>query len=219
MFFTQSKIAAAGETAAEELRRARTEKNTTIEEASRRLSIKTEYLAALERDDYGILPSGIYAQKILRKYASWLKLNPDKLLKKYQKENKTAETIRVFSQKTIKKSELLVLPKILKNIIIALLVLALLLYLGLYLKSSFSAPKVEIISPPDNLITESNVVEVVGKAESRTQITINNQQVLKDKEGNFRQTVVLKKGINDVVIEAQNKYSQKKIITKEILVK
>jgi cytoskeletal protein RodZ len=176
---------------------------------------------ALENNDRKKIPPGVYEKTFLKKYASFLGLNALKLSEKYYQESAGSgqEIAGVFSKKKIKAAELLVFPKILKNILIVFFIAALFLYLGYYLKTSFSQPKAEIIAPPDNLVTENNFVEVVGVTDPKTQITINDSPVAKDNAGNFHKTVELKKGINTIIISAQNKYSRKKIIQKQILAK
>jgi transcriptional regulator with XRE-family HTH domain len=221
MLFKSNRIQEAEETVAEKLRAARQEKNITIEAAAKKLSINPEYLASLENGDYSILPGGVYGKTFLREYSSFLGLNSDRLLEKYQKEKgETRDAGQdVFSKKKINKSELVIFPKILKNILLAAVATVFFLYLGYYLMKTFSPPKVEIYQPPDNLVTENNFVDVVGHADAKTQITINGRQTLKDGAGNFTQRIDLKKGINTIIISAQNKHSRQKNIEKQILVK
>jgi cytoskeletal protein RodZ len=221
MLFTRAKIKENEETAARKLHLAREEKKLTINESAAKTGIKTEYLLALENGNFGSLPPGIYEKTYLKKYAAFLGIKQSGLWEKYEKEKGLATESKndVFSRKKIKKTELQVFPKILRIALFAVLIAGLFLYLGFYLKNSFSPPKVEIYQPTDNLITENNFVEIIGKTNPNTQITINDRKILKDESGNFREKIELGKGINTVTITAQNKYSRKKIIQKQILVK
>lgn len=221
MLFTRNKIKEDEETLAEKLRTAREEKKITIELAAQKLTINQEYLSALENGDYARLPAGVYGKTYLKKYSAYLGLSWPPLEEKYNKEKKilNKESKDVFAKRKIDKRELLVFPKIIKNILIIFFVVTLFFYLGYYLKNSFSQPKINITSPIDNLVTENNSVEIIGQTERRTQVTINNKQILKDEKGNFQETIELKKGLNLITISAQNKYSRKKIIEKQILVK
>ena len=69
------------------------------------------------------------------------------------------------------------------------------------------------------MITEDNFVYVIGKTNPKTEVTINKELILKDEDGLFREKVDLKKGVNTIIISGKNKYSQKKIIEKQVLVK
>ena len=180
-----------------------------------------EYLAALENSDFAALPSGVYVKTFLREYSAFLGLDPARLANKYQKENGPLanEKKDVFSKKKVSKLELLIFPRILKNILLLIVAVVLFSYLGYYLLNTFSLPKVEIYQPPDNLVTQDNFVDVIGRADSKTQITINDKPITKDADGNFQERINLDKGINTIIISAQDKYSRKKIITKQVLVK
>jgi transcriptional regulator with XRE-family HTH domain len=221
MLFKNSKIKTGEETVAEQLRLAREEKKITLAAAAKKLSINPGYLAALEKGDYFSLPSGAYGRIFLREYSSYLGLNQKRIAEKFQKEKNISlgDNKDVFSKKKIKKSELAIVPKILKNILLIIVVTIFLSYFGYYLMKIFSLPQVEIYQPADSLVTENNFVDVVGRADTKTQITINDLQILKDDAGNFTERVDLKKGVNTITISAQNKYSRKKIITKQVLVK
>lgn len=64
----------------ETLRRARTAKGITIEDAERVTRIPRKYLEALELENFGILPAPVYARGFLRSYAGYLGLEPKELL-------------------------------------------------------------------------------------------------------------------------------------------
>jgi cytoskeletal protein RodZ len=221
MFFTRKKIEEGEESAAFLLRRTREEKKLTIEDISRQTGIKAAYISAIENGDYRLLPGGIYEKTFSKRYAACLGIKLQNIEKKTPLEKKSVnkEGNNVFSRKKISSQELLVFPKILRNILIVVFFFALLFYLGFYLKNSFSLPKMEIYQPVDNLTTSDTFVEIVGRAEPRTQITINGEPTLKDADGKFQKTIELKTGINTIMISAKNKYSHSLTIKKQILVK
>jgi hypothetical protein len=111
------------------------------------------------------------------------------------------------------------MPKILKNIFLAIGFLVLLSYLIFCLKTSLSAPKIKIFFPPNNLVTVEKSLEISGSASEKTQVSINGKQILKDDSGTFKEVVELKIGLNAITISARNKYGREQIIKKQILVK
>ncbi len=62
------------------LRKARTDRGKSIEEASRETRIRAEYLQALERERFDVLPGDVYVRGFLRSYSSYLGLDPEKVL-------------------------------------------------------------------------------------------------------------------------------------------
>lgn len=219
--FRRNRISSDEEGVADKLKSARLEKKFSLEEVSKKINVNVRHLDAIEKENYDHLPKGVYQKTFIKKYASFLGLDPEKIEAAYGLEigvrNNPAQN--VFGRKKINKSALLVFPKIFRSALVVFAILAIFLYLGFYLKNSLAKPQIEIFEPADNLITEKNAVYVSGKAEEKTQIEINEQPILKDNDGGFRVLVELKKGINEISISAQNKYSQKRIIKKQVLVK
>ncbi len=64
----------------ETLRRARSAKGITLEDAERVTRIPRKYLEALELENFGILPAPVYARGFLRSYAGYLGLDANDLL-------------------------------------------------------------------------------------------------------------------------------------------
>jgi len=64
----------------ETLQRARQARGLTLEEVERDTRISRHYLAALENENFGLLPAPVYARGFLRTYARYLGLEPANLL-------------------------------------------------------------------------------------------------------------------------------------------
>ena len=64
----------------ETLRQARRGRGLSLEDAERDTRIPLKYLAALEAQEHGALPGGVYARGLLRAYATYLELDPEPLL-------------------------------------------------------------------------------------------------------------------------------------------
>lgn len=200
------------------LRQTRLFKNLKIEEVAKKLNIRQEYLVALEEEQYDKLPSGLYGKKFLKEYVLFLGLKPQEYLEFWHQENEIGFAINPFQQKIIKKSHFLIFPKIIKNILISLAVLICFLYLLFYFKKIFLPPNLTVTQPAKNLVTKENSLLITGQTEKEAEVKINGELVLNNHDGVFSQTVNLKKGLNSLVIKSKKKYSQEKIITRQILV-
>lgn len=208
------------ESVASKLRLARESKEIGLSEAATKLNIKEEYLSALEKGAYSLIPGGIYEKLFLKKYSHFLGLNPKAIEKERQKERtKKSDEEDVFSKKKIEKKHFIVMPKIFRNIAMVSGFLILSLYIVFCLKTSLSAPKVEIFFPPENLVTQEKNIEISGRASEKTQITVNEKTVLKDSSGIFKENLELKNGLNSITILAKNRYGQETIIKRDVLVK
>ena len=65
------------------LRKARMARRTSLEEASRDTHVRVEYLEALEDETFSELNGEVYVRACLRTYATYLGLNPDKVVTAY----------------------------------------------------------------------------------------------------------------------------------------
>lgn len=66
------------------LQKARAERGSSLQEASRVTRIPRRYLEALEQGRYDILPAPVYARGFLRSYSSYLGLDTSKLMLSFQ---------------------------------------------------------------------------------------------------------------------------------------
>jgi cytoskeleton protein RodZ len=66
------------------LRQARRARGLSLEDAAGETRIPFKYLAALEDQEYGPLPSPVYARGVLRAYARFLDLDPEPLLAQFR---------------------------------------------------------------------------------------------------------------------------------------
>lgn len=221
--FKPTKILSAREAIAEQLRQRRQEKNLRIEDITKELNIKCEYLEALEKGEYNKLPAGIYGKNFLEEYAIFLGLKHKELMKDYQTEENitlTEKNKHIFSQPITKKRDFLIFPKIIKNSIIIIIAFVCLFYLGFCLKKIISPPMLEIMEPKNNLSTNNNFVIVSGKTESEAEVSINGEIIsLKENGGEsfFDEKINLKTGLNVITITAKKKYGREIKIERQIL--
>ena len=221
--FKANNIFSSYTTVAEQLCAQRRHKSLSFKKISRKININPKYLQALEEEDYDRLPEGVYQTKILKKYASFLGLDPEKLREQFTKE-KQAKTHssknNLFSVKKIKKCNFLVTPKIIRNGLTVLIIGICFACLGIYLNGVFSPPKLQIHHPnQNNLTVKKKQITISGETTPETKVYINNSPILNNEKGTFNKEIRLKQGINTITIKAEKKYGQEKVIKKQILVR
>jgi len=218
--FTARPVLSEYKSIGDQLRSTRLQKNWSVVDVSNRLKVKPEYVRALEEEDYGLLPGGIYGKIFLKKYVNLLGLDYKNIVKNFIKERRVYQSgdIDVFSKKVIKRHRLVIFPKVFRNGLIVLAIITFFLYLGIYLKKITAAPNLLIIQPAGNLVQKELSMNIVGETEPESEVSINGQVVLIDKSGGFFQTIILKKGVNMIVVKAKKKYSREQTITRQILV-
>ena len=68
------------------LRAEREKQNLTIKDIEKGTSIRSLYIEAIEKGDYKSLPGEVYTKGFIRNYATFLNLDPEKMLYKYKEE-------------------------------------------------------------------------------------------------------------------------------------
>lgn len=221
--FCNNHISSSYVTVAEKLKQKRQEANLSFKKVSRKINVNPSYLKALEEEDYAKLPEGIYQTKILKKYASFLDLDPQELEQKFLKEREALQQSQkygLFSVKRIKKGYFLVFPRIVRNILTGVVITVCFVCLGIYLNGVFSPPQLKVFTPQSNsIVTQEKDITIAGKTKPETKIFINNNPILNKENGFFEKKINLKKGVNIITVTAQKKYGQKRMIKKQILVK
>lgn len=205
-------------TVGEILLESRREQNLSLDEAARETHIHPKQLMALEAGDYKNLPGGVYSEKILETYANFLNLDFDGLKKIFEKETILS---RKPNQKTfvpkISAKHFIVTPRLIEISLGVIAVILLLTYLGFEINNIFSAPSLDVLSPGDNFVTEKSTIEVIGQTGKEVKIKINDQEVQIDTEGNFRESVSLKNGLNIIKISAAKKRGRENIIYRQVI--
>lgn len=218
MKFIGRKINTVNETIGERLRASREKEGLSLENISASINVRKDYLKALEENNYQALPEGLYKENFLKKYSEFLGMDWKKIKKEFRQTTREKGVKLDFSPKKIKKTELLIFPKIFRNILAGLIITAFFIYIGFYIKTNISPPNIQIIEPVDDLITDNNSLTVIGRADTKAQITINGISVLSNESGIFEQEISLKEGVNTITITARKKYGPKKTIQKQVLV-
>lgn len=199
------------------IKEAREKKGLDLKKVSRKLNIRKEYLLSIENNRIDLLPDGIYGKKFLKKYTDYLNIDKD-LIKTTLEDLENLKKDDPFSTKKADKKDFLVFPKIARNIIFFLIVLACALYLSLYAKKIFSTPNIEILYPENNLSISEKTITVKGNIEQEAELNINEELVLSNSDGYFEKEINLKEGANNIVITAKKRYGEKIIINRYILV-
>ncbi len=206
------------ESLGEKLRQARHRRHLKIEDLSRFLKIRSDYLRALEEEAFDRLPTGIYGRNYLQNYAAALGLKESDYQPYLENPYLAKNQDNPFTQKVIKKKELLIFPRIIRNSLIVAAVLICLAYLSFYFQKISSPPELEIYEPIDNLLTDKNSLTISGRTEKEAEVRINGSLILNNHDGLFSQTIDLRQGLNNIKIEAKKKYGKSQEINKEVLV-
>ena len=79
------------------------------------------------------------------------------------------------------------------------------------------APSLEITQPPTDISTTQNTIEIIGKTESTAYLSINDQEVYLEADGNFKTEINLNEGVNIIKIESKNRFNKVNTIIRRVI--
>jgi len=79
-------------------------------------------------------------------------------------------------------------------------------------------PEIEVFYPESSeAVVYKDNIEIYGKTDQGTQVTINGKRITVDNNGYFRKKVYLSEGLNNLVIEAKDLLGRKHTINKKVI--
>lgn len=202
------------------LKEAREAKRLTFEQVETATKIRAKFLAGIEADDYGSLPSLSYAKGFVKNYAEYLGIP-------------TGTILAFFRRQTLEISKSAILPKGVaeslnrtwfqltpgKFLILLFVgfVMLFLIYLGIQYRQLQHPPELVIDAPPENALVAAKKVELLGATDPDATVTVNGISVLVRGDGKFFDQISLEPGTNTVTIIATSRYGKKTTAARTIV--
>lgn len=199
------------------LKTAREKKGLDLSVCSGYLKIQARYLQAMEDHDYRLFENSFQALGFFVNYAEFLDLNTTNLIPRWRKDVSDFFPDERFYVKRFYKPKIgrpvrivLTLDKILYFLGSAL-VLGFFIYVYSTYQSSIYNPKLEIFEPENNSIVETNIVDIFGKTDADAVLSLNNEKLTIQTDGNFSTSIKLSEGINNFKFSSVNPYGKETI--------
>jgi transcriptional regulator with XRE-family HTH domain len=201
-------------TLGEKLKKIRSERRIGLSDISRFTKIQLKYLENIEEGLYENLPSDVYVKGFLKSYAKFLGVNGESLIRLYQKERGIKRSLDKNGNNCIKQPEFLNIspwvfgPKAMIFLSLAILILAGFFYVYKELGSFANNPKLVILAPEPNATTTNDFITIEGKVEKDAKLFINDQIVIIDDEGGFKENITLQVGTNFINVRCLNRFGK-----------
>jgi|GEM_PF-6681093 len=193
------------------LKNARLKKELSRARLARSLQLKTSDIIAIETG----LPEaweGVYQRGYIEAYARIVE-------EKIVLENPAnLDGIKILSPlvKPISQRSL-VLSQLITAGLAILIIVGIIGYVGLQVLTLISPPSINLDSPADGFVTGNSSVEVRGKTEENTDVSINGISILTEPDGSFSSQVPLKQGVNDLIITATNRLAKQTSVHRTVV--
>lgn len=197
------------ESLGEKLKNARQSLGVDLLEAETATKIRAKYLSALEADDWSSLPGSVYTRGFLLAYVKYLDLDKSEILKLFETELnyfRSQKSGHILSyQNSLKDVKVLVTPKLIGYSLLSLFVCAMFGYIILQVQNFAGSPNLKVTSPSNNTVSEIDTVDIAGATDNDTYLTVNGENVPVTNDGHFETNLKLRRGVNIVKVQAENK--------------
>lgn len=204
------------------LRQARVARGESLESVERATGVTRKYIEAIETDEFKKLPDLVYAKNFVRALAKHYGLDPATLTGDLMKEMSVAGGRSVFGADRpvtfVNGRRLVVTPSLMKQLLVALLLLGIVGYFGFAVFKILQPPKIVIYSPQDNQVFSSEDVVLQGLTEPEVNLTVNGENVLIAADGSFKDTLRLPPGVSDLLIAGKKKHSKENELYLKVVV-
>lgn len=108
-------------------------------------------------------------------------------------------------------------PKIVAIAIFSIFIIFVCWYFWHEIRFLVKAPELKVLQPPTDISTAVDSFEIIGITDPTAYLTINNEKVYLDKDGNFKFELYLSLGINIIKVESKNRFNKTNQIIRRIL--
>jgi cytoskeletal protein RodZ len=201
------------------LQEARLERKITLEQVSEQTKIRQDVLAALEANDFQRLSSIASIKGFLKSYAEFLGLPSAQVLAFFRRDFMGKEKKKVVLGGLVKpvvRRQFNWTPKKTTIIIVVFFFIILAGWLIFQYLSLVRPPSLKITEPVPDTRVGQVTIEVIGRADPDSLVTVNKEVVLLSSNGDFSHQVSLYPGENNLIIEATNKLGKKRSIERTV---
>lgn len=205
-------------TLGERLVKMREDRHVTISDVSKSTGIQSTYIEYLEQGLFEKLPAEVYVRGFLRRYAEYLSVADASILRQYDRERGMDRSMKnedLTEQNSITRSafqkipSVIVTPRRITVTIFLLVAIAGFLYVYSEYRSFISEPVLLVVEPAQEVVqTKESSILMVGETDPDSRIFINDQPVLIDENGGFREKIDLQTGVNTVTVRSVNRFSK-----------
>lgn len=189
-------------------------KGMSVEKLAQITGISERFLEDLLEEKFDKLPSYPYVRGYLIKIGNILNLDGEKLWQDYIKYNQSIKSSGRKDRLPFNRFTISLVNK--KIISVVAIVLFLGGYMGFKLIDFFKTPKLNLENVADAMTVQTKEFKIKGKVDFKNNLTLNNEEVYSDKEGNFEKDILLQPGFNTLTFKIKKFLGKEFVVEKRI---
>lgn len=193
-------------TVGELLEASRIKQGMTIEDISKMTHIRSQYIVALENNDYQKLPSAVYVRGFIKNYAESLKMSSETFLAIFRRdftENRQGQIVPRALLESVSTQ-----PWWYSRIILASAMAFCFTLFSLFIVWQYTnliRPKLIIVSPENNQVIEEANIKVKGITDISAVVDVNGQLVTVNNNGEFELQIPVTGNQMTLIVRATNR--------------
>lgn len=206
-------------TVGEMLKEARTVKNYSLIDVEKATKIRLKFLEAIERDEYGKLPSISYAKGFVKNYSEFLGLNSRHILAFFRRQTEEVTRSSLLPKgiaAPLNPAFFRLTPGRFLAILVTSCISVFVLYFGWQYVRLNHPPTLVIDTPKNQQVFSQTRIDVLGKTDPDATVTINGTSVLVRSDGRFFDQLQLVPGVNKITVIAVSRFNKMASSTLEV---
>ncbi len=204
------------QTVGEYLKNARVSRGISLKKLEKITKIKASFISLIEKNDWNNLPSYAVTSGFIKNISLALKISQNTTSAMFRRDYPIKKEISAPKQEI--NSKFSWSPKITFILAVSLVTIFVIGYLVFEYIKFISPPDIKITKPLDGEVVLSDRVKVSGSTKTDVVLTINNQPVILDINGNFETEIEVNKDTKELKFEAVSRSGKKAYKTVRITV-
>jgi len=205
----------------ERLREAREDSGLSQKDVEKATRVTCKYIQALETHDFGKLPETVYAKNFVRALSRHYGLDPDVMTDAFMRETAAMTGKDATNDTMIERLQgrrLVSTPAVIKVGMLGVAFLAVVGYFAFSVHSILKPPKLVVHTPQDSQVFDERQVTLEGETEPEVELTVNQEAVLIEADGTFKETLNLPEGVSILRIAAKKRHSKAQEVYLKVVV-
>jgi cytoskeletal protein RodZ len=185
------------------LKEARLSKNISLSSLENLTKIKKEFIQKIEEEDWNNLPEFPVVSGFAKNIASTLELSENNLNAVLRRDYPPKKL--TINPKPDIQNKFFWSPKITFGVGVAIIIIAVLAYLGVEYQKFLKPPELVVTSPKVNESVFNNKVKVSGETTTDVSLMVNNQPISLDQDGMFITEIAVTKDTKELKFVATSR--------------
>ncbi len=198
------------------LKESRLSQNISLNKLENLTKIKADFIEKIENEEWDNLPEFPVVSGFVKNISSVLNLSVDNVNAILRRDYPPKKLI--INPKPDVQSKFVWSPKLTFALGVSLLVFIVLGYLLFEYNKFMASPELTINSPKENQQVMQGELVVEGKTSTDVILTVNNQLVTLDQDGNFKTKVEISTATKSLIFKAISRSGKETVIDRKILV-